>query len=291
MVAEQFPEMHRCALHGIGKPLLDPGAAAHDRVSQGTRGRSAVQFEQGAFLTPTCAALAPGRSTSSVARINGARPETHAHTRGANLLHKVVEGLTGLAETKERLGLATPQVSIWYVATRENIAELPELVRLAARVGVPEVYLQRMVFFAGDTAEQYGMARHDLAIFDSALSRQEAVIAECEALSAELGITCTPPAPVTCATAWPRSVRPRAHRRTPACGPGQRRTSRPTATVCRAVSRRSLPPTTTACSWATCSHDPLPRSGMIHVPHVSHAAAEHRAKSHRTTSCGVMWSL
>ena len=58
-------------------------------------------------------------------------------------------GLAGLAETKARLGLATPQVSIWYVATRKNIAELPELVRLAARVGVPEVYLQRMVFFAG----------------------------------------------------------------------------------------------------------------------------------------------
>ena len=81
-----------------------------------------------------------------------------------------------------------PQISIWCVATRENIVELPELVRLAARVGVPEVYLQRMVFFAQDASEQYGMARQDLAIFDSALSQQEAIIAECEALSAELGI-------------------------------------------------------------------------------------------------------
>ena len=103
-------------------------------------------------------------------------------------MHKVVEGLAGLAQTKARLGLASPQVSIWWVATRENLAELPDLVRLAARVGVPEVYLQRMVFFAGDAAEQYGMARHDLAIFDSALSQQDAIIAECEALSAGLGI-------------------------------------------------------------------------------------------------------
>jgi len=32
------------------------------------------------------------------------------------------------------------------VATRENVEELPEMIRLAARVGIDEVYLQRLVY-------------------------------------------------------------------------------------------------------------------------------------------------
>jgi MoaA/NifB/PqqE/SkfB family radical SAM enzyme len=187
-IAGQFPEMRRCALHGIGEPLLNrelPEMIAYLK----RRGVEVLFNSNGTLLTPAWqGALARSGLDQFRCSVDGARPETYAAIRGADLLHKVVAGLTGLAQTKARLGTATPRVSIWCVATRENIAELPELVRLAARVGVPEVYLQRMVFFAGDAAEQYGMARHDLAIFDSALSQQEAVIAECEALSAELGI-------------------------------------------------------------------------------------------------------
>ena len=216
----------------------------------------------GTLLTPAWQeALARSGLDQFRCSIDGVWPETYAHIRGANLLHKVVEGLTGLAETKTRLGLATPQVSIWYVATRENITELPELVRLAARVGVPEVYLQRMVFFAGDAAEQYGMARHDLAIFDSALSRQEAIIAECEALSAELGIAFHASGARDLRNSLAAQRPAERARGAPVCVPGRRRTSPPTVTVCPAASHRFPPPTTIACSWATCSSGPLPRSG------------------------------
>jgi MoaA/NifB/PqqE/SkfB family radical SAM enzyme len=188
VIADQFPEMRRCALHGIGEPLLNrelPAMIAYLKA----RGVEVLFNSNGTLLTPTRQeALARSGLDQFRCSIDGARPETYARIRGADLLDKVVTGLAGLAETKARLGLAAPQISIWCVATRENIAELPELVRLADRVDVREVYLQRMVFFAGDATEQFGMARHDLAIFDSALSEQEAIIAECEALSTELGI-------------------------------------------------------------------------------------------------------
>jgi len=187
-IADQFPEMRRCALHGIGEPLLNrelPRMIGYLKA----RGVEVLFNSNGTLLTPAWQeALVRSGLDQFRCSIDGARPETYAQIRRADLLHKVVDGLTGLVETKARLGAATPQVSIWCVATRENIAELPELVRLAARVGVPEVYLQRMVFFAQDATEQYGMARQDLAIFDSALSQQEAIITECEALSAELGL-------------------------------------------------------------------------------------------------------
>jgi MoaA/NifB/PqqE/SkfB family radical SAM enzyme len=125
--------------------------------------------------------------------IDGARPETYARIRGADLLDKLVSGLAGLVETKARLKSENPDISIWCVATRDNLEELPELVRLAAEVGVSEVYLQRMVYFAHEPAEQRGMAVKDLAIFGANGSHddvgfQQQVISECERLSAALGV-------------------------------------------------------------------------------------------------------
>lgn len=187
-IVDQFPEMRRCALHGIGEPLLNRDLPAMIAYLK-SRGVEVLFNSNGTLLTPTWQeALVRSGLDQFRCSIDGAQPQTYAGIRGVDLLHKVVTGLTGLVQQKARLGSATPRVSIWCVATRENIAELPQLVQLAARVGVPEVYLQRMVFFAGEPGEQYGMARQGQAIFDSALSQQEAIIAECEALSAELGI-------------------------------------------------------------------------------------------------------
>ena len=188
VIAEQFPEMRRCTLHGIGEPLLNralPRMIAYLKA----RGVEVLFNSNGALLTPAWQeALVRSGLDEFRCSIDGARPETYARIRGADVLHKVIRGLDGLAKTKTRLGATAPRVAIWCVATRENLAELPDLVRLAARLAVPEVYLQRMVFFASEPDAQYGMAREALAVFDTALALQEAIIAECEALSTQLGV-------------------------------------------------------------------------------------------------------
>jgi MoaA/NifB/PqqE/SkfB family radical SAM enzyme len=65
---------------------------------------------------------------------------------------------------------------------------MPALVEMAARLGVDEVYLQRMTFFSQEPQAQQGLARAEYAVFGKDHSRQEEIIAQCEALSAELGI-------------------------------------------------------------------------------------------------------
>jgi len=62
------------------------------------------------------------------------------------------------------------------------------LLRLAADLGVPEVYMQRMVYFAGEPEKQYGMARGELAIFGNDDNEEDRIIEECTGLSATLGI-------------------------------------------------------------------------------------------------------
>ncbi len=187
-IAEQFPNMRRASLHGIGEPLLNKQLPQIIKYLK-ERDVEVIINSNGTLLTPAWQkALVESGLDEYRCSIDGARPETYARIRGANLLHKLVAGLGGLVNTKARLQAQNPRISIWCVSTKENLAELPELVRLAARLGVPEIYLQRMTYFAQEPEQQYGMARQELAIFDPDHDYQEEVIAECEALSAELGL-------------------------------------------------------------------------------------------------------
>jgi MoaA/NifB/PqqE/SkfB family radical SAM enzyme len=187
-IAEQFPRMQRALLHGIGEPLLNralPQMIAYLKQ----KNVHVVINSNGTLLTPDWQEkLVASGLDQYRCSIDGARDETYARIRGADLLPKLTRGLEGLVRTKERLGSSTPQISIWCVASRENLEELPDLVRLAARLGVPEVYLQRMVYFAHAPHEQYGMARQETAIFGKDSDTQEKVIEACAHLSLELGV-------------------------------------------------------------------------------------------------------
>lgn len=187
-IAEQFPQMRRALLHGIGEPLLNRELPEIIKYLKG-REVEVIINSNGTLLTPAWQEkLVASGLDQYRCSIDGAKDETYARIRGANLLPKLRQGLEGLVGTKERLGAKTPHVSIWCVSTRENLQELPDLLRLAADLGVPEVYMQRMVYFAGEPEKQYGMARGELAIFGQDQSEEDKIIEECTALSVKLGV-------------------------------------------------------------------------------------------------------
>jgi MoaA/NifB/PqqE/SkfB family radical SAM enzyme len=188
-LADQFPEMQRVLLHGIGEPLLNKQLPQMVRYLK-DRNAEVLINSNGTLLTQAWQErIVESGLDEYHCSVDGATDETYARIRGKELLPKVITGLQGLIQTKERLGSITPRVSIWCVATQENLAELPDLVRLAAQLGVPEVYLQRLVFFAQDPETQYGMAVDELAIFGKNHPEQEKIIAECEALSDQLSVS------------------------------------------------------------------------------------------------------
>src|ERR671924_1784489 len=187
-IAEQFPHMQRALLHGIGEPLLNRELAEIIEYLKGRKVEVIIN-SNGTLLSPEWQEKLINRGLDEYrCSIDGAKDGTYARIRGANLLPKLKKGLEGLVRAKEQLGSETPRISIWCVATRENLEELPDLLRLAARLGVPEVYLQRMVYFAGEPEEQYGMARDEKAIFGKESDYQEKVIEDCLLLSRELGV-------------------------------------------------------------------------------------------------------
>jgi len=187
-IAEQFPQMQRALLHGIGEPLLNRELPEIIAYLKG-RNVEVIINSNGTLLSSEWQEkLVTSKLDEYRCSIDGARNETYARIRGANLLPKLKKGLEELVRTKKRLGSETPHISIWCVGTRENLGELPELVRLAAHLGVPELYLQRMVFFARDSAKQYGMAKDKKAIFGKDRTDEDKIIEACTQLSNELGV-------------------------------------------------------------------------------------------------------
>jgi len=187
-IAEQFPQMQRALLHGIGEPLLNRDLPEIIRYLKG-RNVEVIINSNGTLLTPEWQKkLIESGLDQYRCSIDGATDETYARIRGVALLPKLKKGLEGLVRTKELLGTSTPQISIWCVATRENLQELPGLLHLAADLGVPEVYMQRMVYFAREPEKQYGMARDEAAVFGKDEIEEDRIIEECTQLSYTLGI-------------------------------------------------------------------------------------------------------
>ena len=186
-VVEQFPDMERAVLHGIGEPLLNkdlPRMITHLKA----RGVYVLFNTNATLLTEDWARqlIESGLDEMRVS-IDGADPKTYALIRGAPLFHKVVGNLKRFVEIQKKLHTVTPRPSLWMTGMKENIAELPAVIRLAAHIGVPEVYLQRMVYYrdAHDAPGMLGSGHGLFATFDETVDQ---IVAESEALAHSLGV-------------------------------------------------------------------------------------------------------
>ncbi len=187
-IVEQFPDMQRAVLHGIGEPLIHQDLA---RMVEYLEARDVtVLFNTNAtLLTEQWARklMAAGLDELRVS-MDGASPEMYAQIRGAPLLHKIIENLKRFTKIQNELGASKPRVSIWMTGMRENVHELSALVRLAYEVGVREVYMQRMVYYLDHTAAPGRMdAGH--ALYDDFDARADDAVCHAESVARELGIT------------------------------------------------------------------------------------------------------
>jgi radical SAM protein with 4Fe4S-binding SPASM domain len=187
-IVEQFPKMERAVLHGIGEPLLNkdlPRMTAHLK-------RQGIYVLCNSNATLLDAAWSRQLIESGLdelrCSIDGANPKTYALIRGAPLLHKVIHNLTEFTRIQQEMNVFATRASIWMTGMKENIQELPDLLRLAAKIGVPEVYLQRMVYYHGADVPP-GMLASGHGLFDDFDARVDQLIVACEALADELGIT------------------------------------------------------------------------------------------------------
>src|SRR5262245_40196373 len=109
---------------------------------------------------------------------------TFKMVRGKDMFARIVRKLRAFVALQRTEGHAQPLVSLWLTGLKETIEQLPAFVRLAHDIGVPEVHLQRLVFFP----EGQGLARPGSALFEQLTGSEAALIWEAEMLANELGV-------------------------------------------------------------------------------------------------------
>jgi MoaA/NifB/PqqE/SkfB family radical SAM enzyme len=187
-VVDQLPQIERAVLHGIGEPLLNPDLP---RFIAHLKARSAhVLFNTNGLLLDERRgdALVEAGLDELRVSIDAVTPALYHTLRGIDKLPQILDNLR--AFLARHAGHAGPRVSLWLVGMQENIEQLPDFVRLGADLGVPEVYLQRLVFFGGGEriADNTTMTPEQ-SLFGTMEQRQAELIVACERLATELGLT------------------------------------------------------------------------------------------------------
>lgn len=155
------PGLRRITLQGLGEPLLADGL---DRmIDYAASRRITVGFNtNGMLLTERRAErlVRAGLGWLHVS-LDGARAATYEGIRGRGRFERVARNVRGLVRVRRRLGAGLPSISLVFVAMRRNLAELPDLVGLAAEWGVDRLWVQNLSHSFSDTdpAGSYGDIR------------------------------------------------------------------------------------------------------------------------------------
>jgi radical SAM protein with 4Fe4S-binding SPASM domain len=157
-LVDSLPRLRRLTLQGLGEPLLSPHLTEMVRYAA-ARGADVGFNTNGTLLDRASAErlVDAGLAWLHVS-LDGARPDTYADVRHGTDFRprpgqfaRVVANLRGLVAVREAAGSSLPRIQLVFVAMRRNVAELPELVRLAADVGVEEVRVQNLSHDFSDT--------------------------------------------------------------------------------------------------------------------------------------------
>ena len=185
-IVDQMPNVKRAVLHGVGEPMLVKNLAQMVRYLK-DRGIYTLFNTNGTLLTERNgrAMIDAGLDEMRVS-LDASNPTSYLAVRGKNYFARILHNVKRFREIQEREGHALPKVSAWLTGLKDTIAELPDFVRVAADIGVKEVYLQRLVFFED---ESIGLARPDQALYEQMNAEEAVHIAEAERLAAALGMT------------------------------------------------------------------------------------------------------
>jgi MoaA/NifB/PqqE/SkfB family radical SAM enzyme len=189
-IVDQVPHLQRAVLHGVGEPMLVKNLPKMVRYLK-DRGTYVLFNTNGTVLNERNgrALIEAGLDELRVS-LDAATEKSYAAVRGKNYFKRILRNVRAFRELQEREGRDRPRVSAWLTGLRETIVELPQFVKVAAEIGVKEVYLQRLVFFGQESiGESIGHARPDQALYDRMSRAEAAYIEEAAALAQSFGMT------------------------------------------------------------------------------------------------------
>jgi radical SAM protein with 4Fe4S-binding SPASM domain len=190
---DQFPDLEELQLQGLGEPMMHP--RFFDMIEYAFRRGIKVGTNTNLTLLNDMRAL---RCVTSGlyelhASLDGATPETYERIRVRAHFDRVLANLQRLLDARKRLGSQTPRIGIVMVAMRKNLQELPDLVRLAHKLEVNEVFVQHLCHDFGELSlPGHYKPMRDFVEAETLLSEDPERIArifgEARSLASEFGI-------------------------------------------------------------------------------------------------------
>jgi MoaA/NifB/PqqE/SkfB family radical SAM enzyme len=183
-IVDQVPDVARVVLHGVGEPMMVKALPRMIRYLK-DRGVYVLFNTNGTLLSPKKhqGMIDTGLDELRVS-LDAADAKTFLAVRGKNFFDRIVRNVQSFTELQRNTGATLPRVSLWLTGLKETIEQLPAFVRLAASMGVREVYLQRLVY---DEAG-YGLARAESSLFERLRADESRAIEDATALAHDLGI-------------------------------------------------------------------------------------------------------
>lgn len=181
-IVDQFPVLERVVLHGLGEPLLNKDLPR--MISYLKAHGTYVLFNSNGILlnAKRGQALIDAGLDEYRLSMDGGTRETYAHVRGVDAFDKIWRNVKAFIAIQKEQNASKPTVSLWFTAMRENLHELPTLIDLASENGVPEIYLQRLVYF------EEGLAHSQQALFRRSTHEELELVRRCEQTCKERGI-------------------------------------------------------------------------------------------------------
>lgn len=185
-IVDQVPDLVRAVLHGVGEPMLVKSLPRMVRYLA-DRGVYTLFNTNGTVLGERSGrALIEAELDELRVSLDASNAKSFKEIRGKNYFNRILKNVRGFRDLQEREGYAKPRVSVWLTGLKETVQELPAFVKVAAEIGVKEVYLQRLVYFDRDAI---GMAQPDQTLFERMTREESHYLKKAEELARSLGVT------------------------------------------------------------------------------------------------------
>ena len=151
-LVDQFEGLEELQLQGLGEPMMHP--RFFDMVAYASG--KGIKVSTNSNLTLLNARRAEQCVRSGLEwlhiSIDGATAETYQRIRVRSRFERVVGNLAMLLEARRRLGGERPHLRLVMVIMRQNLHELPDLVRLAQDWSMQAVHVQHLCHDFGESS-------------------------------------------------------------------------------------------------------------------------------------------
>jgi len=149
-IIDDLPTLRELHLQGLGEPMMHP--RFFDMVRHAVaRGVTVSTNTNATLLTERRAeeCVASGLDTVHIS-LDGASAETYEHIRERAHFDRVLRNLDHLQRARRRHESRRPRLRLVMVIMRQNLAELPDLVRLAHEKSIETMFVQHLCHDFGE---------------------------------------------------------------------------------------------------------------------------------------------